>query len=152
MYKKILLPIDGSIYSKKAIKHAIEVADIEGSEIILLNVIEEFYTQTGVLPISNLPDPHDSHYEELENQAKMIIEKTKTDIQESCLEKCGNITITSMISIGKPYLEILKIIDKLDVDMVVMGASGKHGLDRVILGSVTERVTRESEKPVLIIP
>ena len=45
-----------------------------------------------------------------------------------------------MIKEGKPHLMILKTIDEEDIDLVIMGASGIHGVDKLILGKVTERV------------
>ena len=53
---------------------------------------------------------------------------------------------------GKPSNEIVNVLDKEDIDLVVMGASGRHGLDRFVIGSVTERVVRNARKPVMVIP
>lgn len=151
MYKKILLPTDGSENSKRAAKHAIKLADAGKANIIILYVIEEFTTQTGVLPISSVPVACENLCEELENQGKAIIGGIEKEIQEVCPGDC-DISLTPIIRDGKPYLEILKVMEDEDVDLVIMGASGRHGLDRVILGSVTERVIRESTRPVMIIP
>ena len=151
MYQKILLPTDGSLNSKRAGKHAIKLADPQG-QIIILHVIEGYDMQTGVLPISTLPNPDESLFEELENEGEQILKNLKQDIRKENPDKSDNLKFISLIREGKPYLEILKIMDEEEVDLVVMGASGKHGLDRVILGSVTERVVREASKPLLIIP
>lgn len=152
MYKKILIPTDGSENAKRAAKHAVELASKDKANIIILHIIEEFTTQTAVLPISTLPEPCESICEELNRQGEEIIQDIKEEILETCPGNCENITITSLITYGKPYLEILKVMQDKDVDLVLMGASGRHGLDRVILGSVTERVVRESTKPLMIIP
>lgn len=152
MYRKILLPTDGSKHSRKAAKHALQLADREKSEIIILHVLEDVTTQTTALPISTLPSPIEHLSEELEDQGKVIIADMERHIREECPGGCTNTTVTHRIRLGKPYLEILKLEEEEGVDLVVMGASGKHRLDRLILGSVTERVVRESKTPVMIIP
>lgn len=152
MYRKILLPTDGSKYSRKVVKHALHLAERGKSEIIILHVLEDINTQAAALPISTLPTPMEHLSEELEDQGKAIIADMERQIQEECPGGCANTTISSRIRLGKPYLEILKLQEEEGVDLVVMGASGKHGLDRLILGSVTERVVKESKTPVLIIP
>ena len=151
MYKKILLPTDGSLNSKRAGKHAVKLADPQG-QIIILHVIEGYNLQTGVLPISTLPNPDESLFEDLETEGKQILKELKQELSIECPDKSDSLNFTRLIREGKPYLEILKIMDEENVDLVVMGASGRHGFDRVILGSVTERVVREASKPLLIIP
>lgn len=152
MYRKILIPTDGSKNSVRSIKHAIKLADDQDAQIIILYVIEEFNPQTAVVPVSTLPVSYENLSEELKLQGETIIENIKSEIHEACPGGCGHIKLTSMINAGKPYLQILKVMEDENVDLVVMGASGKHGLDRVIVGSVTERVVRAATKPVLIIP
>lgn len=152
MYKKILIPTDGSKNAKRAAEHAVKLADTDKANIIILHVIEEFTTQTAVLPISTLPEPCESICEELNREGEAIVQDIKREIRDACPGNCENITLTPLIIYGKPYLEILKVMEDKDVDLVLMGASGRHGLDRVILGSVTERVVRESTKPLMIIP
>ena len=151
MYNKILLPTDGSLNSKRAGEHAINLADPKG-QIIILHVIEGYNPQTAVLPISTVPNPDENLLDELEKEGELILKDLKEYIIKENQGKSDEIKFTSLIREGKPYLEILKTMTEEKVDLVVMGASGRHGLDRVILGSVTERVVRESTKPLLIIP
>lgn len=56
-----------------------------------------------------------------------------------------------MIKEGKPNDVILKIADELGVDHIVMGKSGKHGLEKLVVGSTTERVVRGAKVPVNVI-
>ena len=151
MYQKILLPTDGSLNSKRAAKHAVKLADPQG-QIIILHVIEGYNLQTGVFPVSTLPNPDENLFEELETEGEHILKDLKQEISKDNPDKSESLKFTSIIREGKPYLEILKTMDEQNVDLVIMGASGRHGLDRVILGSVTERVVREASKPLLIIP
>ena len=154
MYKKILLPIDGSENSKRAAKQAIYLADVSNANIIVLIVLEPYYPLIPLLPISTLPSPDENYYDELKEEGKKIIKDFIKELEENqCKGKCKNVHITSLIKEGKAYIEILKTIEEENVDLVVMGASGRHStLDRFVLGSVTERVIREAKQPVMVIP
>ncbi len=154
IYKNILLPIDGSENSKRAAEHAIDIADMNDSDITILFVIEPFYTKYPILPIATLPNPDDDYVTEVRNEGVQIIKDFKKDLEENqCKDKCKNIHLKTLVKEGKDYFEILKTIKEEDIDLVVMGASGRHStLDRITLGSVTERVVREAHVPVLVIP
>ena len=154
MYKKILLPIDGSKNSKRAAPHAINMAHENGGDVTILFVVEPFIPKYPILPIATLPSPDDNYFEEVRNEGIQIIKDFKKDLEENlCGDKCKNVHLNTLVKEGKAYIEILKTIDKENYDLVVMGSSGRHStLDRITLGSVTERVIRESRVPVLIIP
>ncbi|MGZ7068651.1 MAG: universal stress protein, partial [Methanobacterium sp.] len=86
-------------------------------------------------------------------EGKKIVEDFKGRLEESqCNGICKNTNLISKVDEGAPYDVILETMDKEDVDLTVMGASGRHGLDRFLLGSVTERVVRKSKRPVLVVP
>ena len=147
MYKKILLPTDGSENSKRAGKHAIWIADKSGADIIVLNVVEFYYPQ-----ISALPNYREGLYEDIMMEGENAVESFRKELElNQCNGVCKTVKLTTKIKEGKAHLEILESIDEDDVDLVVMGASGRHGLDRFMLGSVTERVIREAKCPVLVV-
>ena len=147
VYHRILLPTDGSENAKRAGKHAIWIADASGADIIVLNVIEPYYPQ-----ISALPNFSEVVFDELREEGKNAVESFKQDLElNQCSGICKNIRLTTKINEGKAYLEILKTIKKENIDLVIIGASGRHGLDRFLLGSVTERVVREANVPVLVV-
>ncbi len=154
MYKKILFPTDGSENSKRANKHVLWIADKSGADIILLYVVDPHFPRLATtLPISTLPTPDENFYQEIRTEGKQIIEDFKQELEDNqCKGKCKNVNLKTQIKEGKPYIEILKVIEEENIDLVVMGASGRHGLDRFVLGSVTERVIREAQKPVLVAP
>jgi nucleotide-binding universal stress UspA family protein len=153
MYKKILLPTDGSENSKKANKHALWIADKSDADIIVLYVVEPHYSRIAVLPISTLPTPDENFYEEIRTEGKQIIENFKQELEDiRCEGKCKNVNLKTQIKEGKAYIEILKVLEEENIDLVVMGASGKHGLDRFVLGSVTEKVVRATKNPVMVVP
>ncbi len=147
MYQKILLPTDGSKFAENAAQHAIWIASRSGAEIIVLNVIE---TSSLVgLPAEDLIV---RIKEMLKEEGRRSLERISEMVTESEKEsKIEDIKITLKTEEGSPADAILKTIEKEDVDLVVMGTSGKHGLDRFLLGSVTEKVVRSAKCPVLAV-
>ncbi|NYB51319.1 MAG: universal stress protein [Methanobacteriaceae archaeon] len=148
MYQKILLPTDGSKYAEKAAQHAIWIASKSNAEIIVLNVIE---TSSLVgLPAEDLiVRIKEMLKEEGRRSLERISEMVSDSAKEAKLEE--KIKVTLKTEEGSPGDSILKTIEKENVDLVVMGTSGKHGLDRFLLGSVTEKVVRSAKCPVLAV-
>ncbi|MEL7670083.1 universal stress protein [Methanobacterium sp.] len=148
MYKKILLPTDGSEYANKAAKHAIWLARLNGAELIALNVIE---TSSLVgLPAEDLIV---RIKEMLKEEGRKSLENISDILKESKIEdECQKeVKLTLSTKEGSPSDIIINTVKEEGVDLVVMGTSGKHGLDRFLLGSVTENVVRSSQCPVLVV-
>ena len=147
MAKKILLPTDGSEYAERAGKYAISLADISGDDLIVLNVIDTYY-----LDAIPQPDIRANLEKELKADAQRAVDQFKAKLEESqCNGVCKNIQFKILIKNGKPADVILKIIDEEGIDQVIIGKSGKHGLERVLLGQTTERVVRNATVPVNVI-
>ena len=70
MYKKILLPIDGSENSKRAAEHAIDIADVSDGDITVLFVVEPYTPTLPVLPIATIPSPDDNYYIEVREEGQ----------------------------------------------------------------------------------
>ncbi|HML06415.1 MAG TPA: universal stress protein [Methanobacterium sp.] len=147
MHKKILLPIDNSEASEKAGEYAISSADITGADIIVLHVIDTYYLNS--LPQADLRESLDKQFRKEGKEAVQKFEKKIED--EQCQGNCKNINLISMIKEGKPDDVILKTAEELGVDHIVMGKSGKHGLEKFLVGSTTERVVRGAKIPVNVI-
>ena len=148
MYKKILLPTDGSEYANKAAKQAIWIASVNGAELIALNIIE---TSSLVgLPAEDLIV---RIKEMLKEEGRKSLEKISDILKETKIEgECQKeVKLTMSMEEGSPSDVIIKTVKKEDVDLIVMGTSGKHGLDRFLLGSVTENVVRSAPCPVLVV-
>jgi nucleotide-binding universal stress UspA family protein len=147
VYKKILLPTDGSEYSEKAGEYAIWIAEKSFSQIIVLNVIDTSYLRS--IPQKDLEL---SLEDQFKGEGNMAVQKFSEKLEEKeCDGKCKNIQIVTQIKKGKPADEILKTIEEEEIDLVVMGASGKHGLNRLYPGSVTESVVRSAKCPVFVV-
>ncbi|HTX61844.1 MAG TPA: universal stress protein [Methanobacterium sp.] len=148
MYNKILLPTDGSKYAENAAKHAIWLASKSGATIIALNVVD---TSSLVgLPAEDLTVRvteilKEEAHKSLENIQELIDDfKKEEGIDEE-------IELIKQSKEGSPADVILKTVEEENVDIIVMGTSGKHGLDRFLLGSVTEKVVRSAKCPVLAV-
>lgn len=137
MYENILLPTDGSDGTGKVVEHAIHLARMDGATLHVLHVVD-----TSVVPL----DAHSQAiYDELEATGRDSVE----EIRDRALG-VGVHTI-SAVRQGTPHREILDYAEENEVDLVIMGTHGRTGLDRTLLGSVTEHVVRLSERPVLTV-
>jgi nucleotide-binding universal stress UspA family protein len=149
MYNKILIPTDGSVNSERAARHALWIASKSKADILVLNVFE-VYSPTLAVPLSSLPGSNEDMYEPLKKEGEGVALDLVKGLEN--FPEFNNVKIDIVVREGKPHQEILKTITEMDVDLVVIGASGRHGFDRIALGSVTERVMRQSKKPLLVVP
>lgn len=137
MYENILLPTDGSDGTGQVVEHAVHLARMDGATLHVLHVVD-----TSVVPL----DTHSrSVYDEMEAAGRSSVE----EIRDRALE--AGIHTVSAIRQGTPYREILDYAGENEVDLIVMGTHGRTGLQRTLLGSVTERVVRLSDNPVLTV-
>ena len=147
MNKKILLPTDGSKNSERAGEYAISHADITGDEIVVLHVIDTDYLES--IP---QPDIRNDLDKELRADGKRAVETFKKQLEEKqCDGKCQNIQFKVLVKEGKPADTILKTIDEEGIDQVIIGKSGKHGLERFLLGRTTDKVVKAAKVPVNVI-
>jgi nucleotide-binding universal stress UspA family protein len=132
MYQDVLVPTDGSDGTRRAIAHALTIADRFGATIHALSIIPEG-------PLGTL--------EETDSTAAAT---RAVDHVEAEAEAEG-IPVATAIERGVPHEEILAYVEDNGIDMVVMGTQGRTGLDRVLVGSVAERVVRLADVPVVTI-
>jgi len=137
MYSAILIPTDGSEGTDGAIDHAIDIATTYDAALHTLYVVD---TDIGV--DASIAGAFDA----LEDVGQDAIDEVV-----SRAEAAGVRQIEGAIAQGKPHRVILEYADGNDVDLVVMGTHGRTGLNRYLIGSVTERVVRLSDTPVLTV-
>jgi len=138
MYKKILLPTDGSKFAKRALKHAVFIASKSGAEIIALDVVDTNH-YVG-LPVE------ESVYH-LNEILKEEAQKNLKEIEDSAEE----VKIIPKIVEDSPANEILNVAEDEDISIIIMGSSGKTGFERFLLGSVADKVVKNAKCPVLIV-
>ena len=150
MYNKILLPTDGSKNSERAIAHALTIAEFEDAEIVVLNVVDSVYL-TG-LPEEDLITKSEMILEEESKKVTSRVEDIIKKIEEEKGSESKQIKVTTKTIEGNAADVILKVSESDDIDLIVIASSGKHMLDRFLLGSVTEKTVRHTKVPILVIP
>jgi len=138
LFKKILIPTDGSENTKEAIMKGLEMAKVMDAEVTALYVVD----QTSFI---NFPMDSTivSVYSLLEKEGRDAVEFVKSEGA-----KLG-VKVTTKVEEGSPAR---KIVDTSKLhDLVVMGTLGRTGISKILLGSVAERVVRFAECPVLVV-
>jgi nucleotide-binding universal stress UspA family protein len=145
MYKKILVPLDGSELSEHALEHLKGIAmEPRITSIILLRVAE-----TPVALIAGGPDGLEMAAKAKE-QAKVDANNYLTKIANHLKKKKMN--VETIITDGIPADDILNYATENEVDLIIMSTHGRSGISRWFSGSVAEKVIRHSTVPVLISP
>jgi nucleotide-binding universal stress UspA family protein len=142
MFEKILYPTDFSDVSKKALEYIKQLKKSGGHTIVLLHVIDERHIQTVERFVSE-------HTRKLEREILKHV-SAKMDTAENELEQSG-FKVKSRIEVGIPVREILQVEEEEDVSVIVIGSHGKSNLQEMFLGSVSEKVVRKCNKPILIV-
>lgn len=140
-YKRILVPLDGSRHSKRALIKANEIGKEFGSELVLLNVINNVFVpqmETFDLELAM------NFSEEARSESKDILENAKSYIT-SYPYKVETITVE-----GDPVTTILNVAEEEEVDLIAMGSKGMGAISRAIMGSVSTEVVHKSKVSVLI--
>ena len=139
MYKRILVPTDGSEFAKKAQKHALFLAEACEAELIAVSVTENNFVNG--LPLDD----------EVYQLNQILNERSKENLDEFDKLNENNLKITHVIREGSPAKVILEVAKDEDVDLIVMGSSGKSGFDRFIMGSVADKVVNSAKCAVLVV-
>jgi len=156
MFKNILVPIDGSEHSLRALTYAVELAKQFKSTLILMHVYS-LPKPTPISPAMPLGGPPTETTTPMAIEITTeLIQKTKQKAQEilnRAKEKAEeqNVAVQTLIKEGKASEEIVKAAKEKNVDLIVMGARGISKIKEILLGSVSHGVTRNSHCPVLII-
>lgn len=137
MYSRILIPTDGSEGSDEAAKHAIDLATTYDAALHTIYVI-----QTDVGPDAGMVGVFDA----LEEAGKNAIEGVIGQAEAADVE-----TVEGSLAEGTPHRAILDYVEEHGIDLIVMGTHGRTGIDRYLLGSVTEKVVRMADVPVLTV-
>jgi nucleotide-binding universal stress UspA family protein len=140
MYDRILLPTDGSDAMASVVEHAAGLAAHHGATLQALYV-------ANTTSLSDLPA--DAGWENVTEALHREGETAVAAVEDRAAEH--EVPVESEIREGSPATEILEHTAETDCDLVVMGTHGRSGVDRLLLGSVAERVVRSSAVPVLTI-
>ncbi|NLE08789.1 MAG: universal stress protein [Dehalococcoidales bacterium] len=153
MIKKILVPMDGSRQSAKALEWAIDIAGKYHASLLILRVVTVSMLDTAwSTAVSGGPVIRKKYLEEAELRDK----RTMAAVRQYCagqVKKAGDrgIKAAYCVKAGDPAESIQTCAKQEDIDIIVMNSNGKGWLRRAIMGSVTESVIRNSKVPVLVI-
>jgi len=141
--KRILCPIDFSEYSRQAIDRAVALAGEYSGSITALHVV------TQVVP----PRPPDLAvlYPPIVYTAEDL-EQFRTHTRQFVERENNGAPIDVVVVVGNVASEIVRVAEELPADMIVIGTHGRSGFDRLMMGSVTERILRRAPCPVLTVP
>ena len=140
MYKRLVVPLDGSALAEQALPHALAQAERFGAEIVLLKVLEP-------LPEATLVSPG----------AVRAAEEASARLARDYLERVADgvrdqgIPTEAVLLEGKAHAEIVRYASEEEVDLIVISSRGHSGWSRWLLGSVTDRVVRGATVPVLLV-
>ena len=137
--RNILVPVDFSDASMEALRHAKELALTYGAQITLLHAVEEvvYPSAYGIEP-TNLPGPQ-------------VIDRVEQNLAEMARTEIGYEHVVVQANVGYAPSTILDYAEGNEVDLIVIATHGRTGLERMLLGSVAERVVRRSPAPVFVV-
>lgn len=143
MYKRILVPIDGSSTSDRALQEAIKLIDAQPAQLRLVHVIDDlqFLNAEGYVD-----------YAELRELTKKIGERALSHAAE--VARQADITVDTILLEANGE-RIARVIDaealSWSADLIVIGTHGRSGFNHLLFGSVAEGVVRGSSVPVLLV-
>ena len=137
--KKILVPVDFSDCSNKALQYAIPFAKQFDAELTLLHVVQPY------LPVPEIP------MVDVELVQRQIRESGKKELEALQRTVADKVSSETALRQGSPYVEIIKAAKELGIDLIILATHGRTGLAHVFLGSTAERVVRHAGCPVLVV-
>ena len=144
MFNTILVPTDGSALSDKAVNTAVGFAREHGSKIVAISVAEPYM-------YSMLDNSYNSAdvilYEEKMRESAAMNVKKALDAAQTADVPCESHVALSF----SPYEEIIKAAKNFKCDAIFMGSHGRKGLNKLFLGSETQKVLAHSSIPVLVL-
>jgi nucleotide-binding universal stress UspA family protein len=142
MYKKILVPLDGSELAEQVLPHVSQLAGCTGAEIILLRVPSE--------PVYDylVPDPEIAveMRRDIETGAQVYLDEIQAEL------KAMGLNASTLVVWGAPVQDtIIQVARELRVDLIAMSTHGRSGLARMVIGSVADDVVRHAPVPVMLV-
>lgn len=141
MYRKILVPLDGSKVAEGVLPHAKSLAYSEGAELILLTVA----ANPAMDFVFSDPGLAQSAVHEQEEHSRKYIAGIEDEL------KAAGFKTSALLRVGSVAEVILGVAEELDVDAIAMSTHGRTGPARWLLGSIADRVVHNSKVPVLLI-
>ncbi|MBV0933939.1 universal stress protein [Marinobacterium weihaiense] len=146
MFKRILVPVDGSVKALQALDKAVELQQLTGADIMLLCVFKHHSLFEASLSMVR-PDQMQIPDEALREYAREVIEQARAHALHE-----GAQALRGFVKGGRPSKTIIRMARDKDVDLIVMGSRGTTGdVDGMLMGSVSQRVAGHAHCPVLVV-
>lgn len=145
MYKKLLVPLDGSATAQLALKHAEALARLSGASIILLSIVEEMHYSNGYERPKVYTEQVRPH---LLATARALLENAAKPLRDGGLSVAAHV-----VESGNQRVSELIVQQAKDehCDLIILGTHGRRGIDRLLLGSDAEQVARIAPVPVMLV-
>lgn len=144
MYKKILVPVDGSEGAWKALATAAQMAECFGAELLVANVVQP-YSGSMMTAVHMDATIISRNNQELESISSQVLSLAK--------EKLAGFKgkVETVMEIGHPSNKVLSLAKEEGCDLIVIGSRGLSGIAEFFLGSVSSRVVQAAEVPVVVV-
>ena len=138
--ERVLVAIDGSEYSNKAVRYACALGSNSDMEIILLYVVSMLVSATP-------------YNDTVSDQPFLALQRVGEDILSRAKDLANSLScdVTDLITYGDPATRIIEIAEEREVDLIVMGSRGISGIKRLFVGSVSDKVVNQAPCPVLLV-
>jgi len=151
MIKRILVPIDGSEPSNRALDYALDLAEELDAEVVILSVVPPvtlpvFSEEPGITPIIT---PRD--IDRYNSKLRATFENVLSEALARARTKKPDLRVSTKLLEGRPADKIVEVAERENFDLIIMGSRGLSGLRELLLGSTTRRVADHCTKPLLII-
>jgi nucleotide-binding universal stress UspA family protein len=144
MYKKILVPLDGSELAEKVLPHVTALATAGETEVTLATVVQFTVGAVGA-KIEAMPEALAERRAALKAEAILYLQKVQRDL------KSKGVTAHCVALEGDVASQIIAYAEQKGFDLIAMATHGRTGIDRFVMGSIAEKVVRGTTRPVLLI-
>ena len=145
MFKHILVPTDGSALSETAAQNAVALAKATGGHITAFHVAPAYKLNLNEDQVPHKYMLPDEYAREMAHESKPYLESVKRIAKAQGVECSGQFALSDF-----PASAIVKAVEKYGCDAVVMGSHGRTGLNKLLLGSETQKVLVSTDVPVVV--
>jgi nucleotide-binding universal stress UspA family protein len=145
MYSHLLVTLDGSPRAETVIPHAIDIARTMHAEVTLLRIVDAAtgeWGERGSMGRSHVETSAKSLYLE---QAALYLERVADQLRGSGIEA------HTIVAQGQPAKQIAATAKKIEADVIAMATHSRHGINKLVFGSVAEAVMHETNLPILLV-
>jgi len=145
MFERIVVAVDGSEGSKKALRLASKLQQTCGSELMILTVFRHHSLLEASMSMVR-PDEPESLDDSMRAYAKQVAEEAKTIAAE-----VGAANVRAFVKAGQPARTIVKFSEEHKADLIIVGSRGQGDVQGFLLGSVSHKVTSLASIPVMVV-